>query len=334
MANLFLCAAGNPEAVRLARALNQAGGGQRWGRIVLLDDDPAKQGQEIMGVRVVGPFAALAQHQPGDEAVNLVARSTKGREAARARIESHGIKLTSLVHPSVDVGGALLGRAVTIYAGATVSALSKVGDHAVIFTQAVLGHGATLGEGAVLAPGAVVNARVVIGARAYIGANAVVMPDLTVGPDATVSACSAALGDVPAGCTALGVPAEIMGAPDTAPALDTALSPAPAPDAAALAMGEDLRTAFGEVLGAREFAGELNFFEAGGSSKQALELHRLLRDRLGLGVAIVDIFRFPSPAQLASHLLGTRAEAIRPTRAALRRRRQGQSRKGRLKKGG
>lgn len=313
MTTLYLCAAGNPEAVRLALEVNDAA--QRWDRIVLLDDDPSKLGYEIMGVSVVGAFGALADHQAGDEAVNLVARSTKGRDGARAKIESFGIELVSLVHPSVDVRGATLGRAVTIYAGCTISALSTVGDHAVVFTQAVLGHGASLGAGAVLAPGAVVNARVRVGARAYIGSNASVLPDLDVGEEATVSACSAALGDVPAGCTALGVPAEIMGGPVPAS------PPAVVQDGASASLDE-VKAIFAEVLGTPSIGGDVNFFDAGGNSKQALELHVLLRNRLGVALTIIDIFRFPSPGQLASHLFG---EASAPSRAAIRGRRRRQA---------
>ena len=52
MTTLFLCAASNPEAVRLALEVNDAL--KRWDRIVLLDDDPAKQGQEILGVVLRG----------------------------------------------------------------------------------------------------------------------------------------------------------------------------------------------------------------------------------------------------------------------------------------
>ena len=85
MSTLFLCAAGNPEGIRLALEVNAAA--RRWERILLLDDDPAKQGSTILDVPVAGGFAALAGHLPGDEAVNLVARSTKGRDAARASVE-------------------------------------------------------------------------------------------------------------------------------------------------------------------------------------------------------------------------------------------------------
>lgn len=321
MTTLYLCAAGNPDGVRLALEVNDAA--QRWDRIVLLDDDPAKHGSQILDVPVIGPFAALADHQPGDEAVNLVARSTKGRDGARAKIESFGIPLVSLIHPTVNLRGATLGRAVTVYEGCTISALSTVGDYAVVFTQAVLGHGATLGVGAVIAPGAVVNARVRVGDRAYIGSNASVLPDIAIGTEATVSACSAVLGDVPAGCTALGVPAEIMGGPEPTAlfgvANETADAGQPSPDASAIL--EKVKARFAEVLNMPSLASNANFFDAGGNSKQALELQSSLRNALGVRVSIVDIFRFPSPVQLANHLFGDRPTPPRPTRADMRRRR-------------
>ncbi|MBZ0128345.1 MAG: hypothetical protein K8F59_04475 [Rhodobacteraceae bacterium] len=316
MTTLYLCAAGNPEGVRLALTVNDAD--QRWDRIVLLDDDPAKHGCEIMGVPVVGPFAALADHKAGDEAVNLVARSTTGRDKARAKIESYGIPLTSLVAPSVDIRGANLGRAVTIYAGGVISALSTVRDHSVVFTQAVLGHGATLGAGAVLAPGAVVNARVRVGDRAYIGSNASVLPDLEVGKDATVSACSAVLFDVPAGCTALGVPAEVMGV-SAPPAFSApAQSHGNGQSADATAFQAAVKAVFAEILDDPSIGSDENFFNAGGNSMLALKMKNMLSDRLRVSVSIVDIFRFPRADQLASHLFPGAGIPSRPTRAALR----------------
>jgi carbonic anhydrase/acetyltransferase-like protein (isoleucine patch superfamily) len=317
MTTLYLCAAGNPEAVRLALTVNDAK--QRWDRIVLLDDDPTKHGREVMGVPVAGPFGAIADHQDGDEAVNLVARSTKGRDGARVKIENFGIPLVSLVHPTVDLRGTTLGRAVTIYEGSVISALSTVGDHAVIFTQAVLGHGASLGAGAVLAPGAVVNARVRIGDRAYIGSNASVLPDLVIGTEAMVSACSAVLFDVPDGCTALGVPAEVMGGPISMVPQTQAHENPPGTDASAFLA--EVQAIYAEILGIPSIGSEVNFFHAGGNSMQAVELKVMLSDKLKVPVTIVDIFRFPCPARLASHLFGGGSKPSRPSMAAMRQRR-------------
>ena len=309
MGTLYLCAAGNPDGVRLAIEVNEVE--QRWDQIVILDDDPSKLGVEIMGVPVVGPFSKLSDHKAGDEAVNLVARSTKVRDRVRAIIEDFGISLVSLVHPTVDIRGATIGRAVTVYAGCTVSALSTVGDHSVVFTQAVLGHGASLGNGAVIAPGGVVNARVQVGDRAYIGSNASVLPDLTVGKDATVSACSAAIGDIPEGATALGVPAEVMGGS----------SIMPTQDADTQAIASDLSSVFGVVLGVQAYSNDMNFFEAGGNSKQALDVRQAIQDKLGFSISVVDMFRCPSPALMASHLGGSANGSIHQSRAAMRKRR-------------
>lgn len=321
MTTLYLCAAGNPEGVRLAIDINATA--SRWDRIVLLDDAPEKLGMDILGVRVIGGFGELANHQSGDEAVNLVARSTKGRDGARKKIESFGIPLTSLVHPSSNLLGVDLGHAVTVYEGSVLSALSTVGDHSVIFTQAVLGHGATLGSGAVLAPGAVVNARVNVGDRAYIGSNASVLPDLNVGVEATVSANSAAIGDIPDGCTALGVPAEIIGAARFDALLHGSSTPVNTVQRGGNDQAEqDIRALFAQVLGLSQVTPDTNFFDAGGSSKQALELQIGFRSSLGVSVSIVDIFRWPSPALLAANLFGEPDTSPRMTRAEMRKRRQ------------
>ena len=312
MTTLYLCGAGNPEGVRLALRVAEAS--SRWDRLVVLDDDPGKHGGALMDVAVIGGFERLADHRAGDEAVNLVARTTSGRDRARARIEAFGIPLTSLIDPSIDTRGVTLGRGVTVYAGATLSALGVVADHAVVFTQAVLGHGARLGEGAVLAPGAVVNARVQVGARAYVGANATVLPDLEVGVGATVSACSAAVGDVPPGETVIGVPAQALGGAESAGGAASERTAVPLSAVCAC---------FAEVIGCSSVGSDDNFFDAGGSSKAALVLQRRLEVRLAMPVGLLDLFRFPTPARLAAHLGGGQVlSGAEPSRAEIRRRRR------------
>jgi acetyltransferase-like isoleucine patch superfamily enzyme len=210
MATLYLCGAGNPEGVRLALAVNRKD--QRWSEIVLLDDDHALHGKSILGVKIVGSFDLLAQAASDSSAVNLVARSTRGRAASRDRILRHGVPLVPLIHPQVDVLGVELEGDVTVYANAVASAGSRIGAGSVVFTGAVVGHGSTIGRGCVLAPGAVTSARVVVGEAAYLGTNCSVLPELNIGAGATVSAGSAVMTEVPPGVTMMGVPAEALGA--------------------------------------------------------------------------------------------------------------------------
>jgi sugar O-acyltransferase (sialic acid O-acetyltransferase NeuD family) len=209
MTTLYLCGAGNPEGVRLALNINRAQ--SRWDRIIVLDDDPSKHGQSILGVEIPGPFTLLEKANPGSSEVsNMVARTTKGRQAALRKIEAYGLPFASLIDPGVDMMGVDVGKDITIYRGVLFCANATVDEGSVFFAGAIVGHGCRLGRCCIVAPGAVINARVELGDGVYIGTNASILPDLKIGPWATVGANSAVVQDVPAGATVMGVPAQLL----------------------------------------------------------------------------------------------------------------------------
>ena len=209
MTTLYLCGAGNPEAVRLALVVNQRL--YRWDRIAVLDDDPATHGRSVVGVKVSGPFDVLEHVDPAtSEAANLVARTTAKRWAAARKIAACAVPRASLIHPDVDTFGVTLGGDLIIYQYASLGAGSTIGDGSVVFTAAIVGHGSRMGAGCVLAPHAVLNARVRMGDGVYVGTNASVLPDVEIGGWATIGAGSVAMTDVPEGATVLGVPGRIV----------------------------------------------------------------------------------------------------------------------------
>lgn len=322
MTTLYLCGAGNPEGIRLALNINDAS--SRWDEIVVLDDDSAKHGRQVMGVRIQGPFGCLAEADATtDEVANLVARTTKGRRAAGEKIASFGIPWASLVDPTVDLRGATIGEGVTVYRHATVSALSQLGDQSVVFAGANAGHGARIGPGAVLAPGAVINARVDVGEGAYVGTNASVLPDLSVGAWATIGANSAVIEDVPRGATVMGVPAQVMLWPsDERP--PPPVEVVGADDAVASEeVAEVIVAAWREVLKLESVGIDDNFFDLGGTSLLAVQVRLRLQDTLRRSLSPTDIFRFPTVRQLSA-FVGAGAAIGSPGRGALRaeRRRQ------------
>ncbi len=321
MRTLYLCGAGNPEGVRLALTVNADE--RRWYRAVILDDDPKRHGQELLGVPIAGPFALLAAaDRATDAVVNLVARTTRKRAQARERIAAYEVPFASLIDPSIDLSWTELGSGVTVYRNATVSALSRAGDGAVLFANAVLGHGASIGAGTVLAPGAVLNARVQAGEGAYFGTNSSVLPDLKVGSWATVAAGSAVVEDVPEGATVMGVPGVVV---MTSGAAQTeAPSPAPPPPPS-LELEASILEVWQELLPGAAIGPEDNFFDRGGTSQLAIQLASRLREALGTAVAATEVFRSPTVRKLAASLGGSARPADETARAeargALRRRR-------------
>lgn len=98
----------------------------------------------------------------------------------------------------------------------------------------------------------------------------------------------------------------------------------PAPEAAAagpravVAAGDDVESAILAIwraaLGTEAVGVEDNFFDSGGHSILAVRVHREIAQKLGVELAVTDLFRFPTIRALARHL---QAGAAAPTAAQL-----------------
>src|SRR6266704_3712033 len=164
MKTLYLCGAGNVEGVRLANVVNQAE--KRWERIVILDDDVSKRGRKILGIEIIGSFSLLSRAEPlSAEVVNLVTRTTRGRQLAMQKIKQCRLRFVSLIDPGVDMTGVEFEDDLTVYQNVSFCAGARVEGGCVVLTGAVVGHGCHMAQGCVVAPGAVINARVDFGAR-------------------------------------------------------------------------------------------------------------------------------------------------------------------------
>ncbi len=315
---LYLCGAGNSEGVRLALTINRREA--RWERIVILDDNPARHGQSILGVPIAGPLAALAGADRGSsEVANLVARTTDRRWSALSKIQGHGVPFATLIHPDVDVTGTEVGRDFIAYQHATLSPEVTIGESSVVFMGAVVGHESHVGRCCVVAAGAVLNARVELGDRVYVGSNATILPEIGIGEGATIGAGSAVVEDVPAGATAVGVPARILLAGRTgANAGGDRSSHDFRRDGSGAGVGSR-----GTTRGAVEADVELeqaiagvwqdllrlpavdslaNFFDLGGTSLLAIQLQQRLQHTTGRDLPLTDIFQFPTIRSMARHI--------------------------------
>lgn len=134
-----------------------------------------------------------------------------GGNALRDRLASAWdgrLAWATIIHPSAWVSpSSRLGAGVFVGPGAIIHAGATVGDHAIVNSGAIVEHDAVLGRCCHVAPGAVLGGGARIGDRALIALGARVRDHVAIGADATVGMGAAAVAEVRAGATVLGVPA-------------------------------------------------------------------------------------------------------------------------------
>lgn len=176
-----------------------------------LDDDPAKQGTHLLGLRVEGPILAGMTRLGVYRWVLGIGDNRVRRHLVEQGLPAEPI---SLVHPSAVLSSsAKIGLGSVVFAGAIVQAEAQIGAHVVLNTRATVEHDVVVGDFAHVAPGAVLLGAVEVGQGALIGAGAVVLPGVRIGEGAVVGAGAVVAKNVPAGATVVGVPARTRQVP-------------------------------------------------------------------------------------------------------------------------
>lgn len=180
----------------------------------LLDADPAKHGQELLGARVLGGEGLLDGYAP--EAVALVnavgsVRSMEVRAAVYERFKGRGYSFPVVRHPSAVVAGdADIGPGVHLLAGSVVITGTAIGPNTIVNTKASVDHDGRIGAHVHLAPGVTLSGGVRVGERTHIGTGASVVQFVHVGSRCLVAAGAVVVKDVPDGARVMGVPARVV----------------------------------------------------------------------------------------------------------------------------
>lgn len=113
------------------------------------------------------------------------------------------------IHPSAVVSpSAKIGEGTVVMPGAIVNAGAVIGRHCIVNTGASIDHECVLGDYCHVAPHASLCGQVHLGEGVLVGVGASLIPCVHVGDWAIVGAGSALICDLPAGATAIGVPAK------------------------------------------------------------------------------------------------------------------------------
>jgi UDP-perosamine 4-acetyltransferase len=182
----------------------------------VLEAEPARWGQEVHGVPVLGGDDLLAA-LVADGRVNcfVVGLGGVGDNRPRQRLFELGLAagLTplTLIHPrAICSPWSVIGEGSQLLPGCIINTDAHIGRNVVVNCGAVVEHDCEIGDHVHIATGAMLAGHVQVGAGSHIGVGAAVRQSLRIGRSAVVGAGAAVVQDVPDHVVVVGVPARIL----------------------------------------------------------------------------------------------------------------------------
>lgn len=171
-----------------------------------LDDDPARQGQVLLGLPVLGALRDLPALAHDGLVVGIGHNPT--RREIFERLQRQGECLVTVIHPAAVVSPfAVLGRGSVLCAGVIVNPGVVVGDNVILNTGCGVDHHCQIEAHSHIGPGARLAGAVRVGEGTLVGVGAVVRPGQALGAWSVIGAGAVVVADVQPGATVVGIPA-------------------------------------------------------------------------------------------------------------------------------
>jgi sugar O-acyltransferase (sialic acid O-acetyltransferase NeuD family) len=171
------------------------------------DDVPPATGLPLPYLGTVSDLNATAE----DVAVAVAVGNSGARAAVVARLTSARLSFPTLIHPGVSCASFQyleFGPGCLVTQGCILTTNVRLGRHVLLNLGCTIGHDAVLEDFCSLMPHANVGGEAHLAAGVYLGTNATVINQVRVGARTIVGAGAVAVRDLPADCTAVGVPAK------------------------------------------------------------------------------------------------------------------------------
>lgn len=180
----------------------------RYRLAAFADDRYADEGIELGIVRVPVESLYTLLGKLDDPAIVVAIGDNAARKRLVERLALPDKLYATVIHPSAVLSPtSFIGNGSVVMAGAVLNADAVVGRHAIVNTNAVVEHDCRAGDFAHISPAAAMAGASVLEDGAHAGVGSCLLPGITVGAWSTLGAGAVAIRNVPANCTAVGVPA-------------------------------------------------------------------------------------------------------------------------------
>ncbi|OHC75509.1 MAG: sugar acetyltransferase [Rhodospirillales bacterium RIFCSPLOWO2_12_FULL_58_28] len=176
------------------------------------DIDPARRGQSILSIPIIGEDRIAAEHAPDSVMLANGIGSTGNPKARRAvfyRFKKLGYVFRTVIHPSAVIARDVeIGEGCQIMAGVVIQTGVRTGINSIINTRSSVDHDCRIGDHVHIAPGVTLSGAVIIGDGAHLGSGATVIQECSIGNDCIIAAGAVVVDNVAPGIVVRGVPAK------------------------------------------------------------------------------------------------------------------------------
>lgn len=179
--------------------------------IGFLDDDENKIGKRVNGIEVLDKISNLEHfRRAGVESVIIPIGNNEIRCMLFEKATSLGFKTPNFIHPAADMHRTVeIGDGVYILPGTRIMPFAQIGNYNMISMGVNIAHHTRIHPGCFFSQCSNIGASIEIEEQVFVGiASTIMTGTATVGEKTIIGAGAVVTDDLPARCTAVGVPAK------------------------------------------------------------------------------------------------------------------------------
>lgn len=167
-----------------------------------------KSGTMISNLPVLGNDEWLLRYRrPVDVALSIGSGELREKIVAVYQ-KNENIHFPNIISPNVAISNTVkMGKGCIITARNVLTVDINIGDFFICNLSCTIGHDCIIGNYVTLFPGAHISGNVTLNDGVSIGTGASIIQGITIGENTFIGAGAAVVRDIPASCTAVGVPA-------------------------------------------------------------------------------------------------------------------------------